>query len=300
MPVSREQVPTQEDINHWTHLSHIAVPALDAEVGILIGNNVPKATEPWEVVKSLGDGPYAVRSLLGWSIYGPLRGISFDDGQRPSVSSCCVSVVSNVDIKLSRVFNLDFSEDHVFEDEECLSVEDCQFLRMTEEGTVIGNRQHEVNLPLLTVSVPNSHALAVQQPKSMRKRFSYDPSFKMKNVSFNDDLIVKAKKTRFTTFVTNQVAVNRILSHFQDWFSLQSFVAWMLWTVKGLQRSLSKMVGSDPQTTSWVLFTSFLHSCEEAPWGSREWVDVSKLFSIVTLLDHITPADPPFINIRVD
>ena len=38
IPVSREQVLSQEDINGGTYLSHIAVPVLDAEVGILIGN----------------------------------------------------------------------------------------------------------------------------------------------------------------------------------------------------------------------------------------------------------------------
>ena len=87
MPVSRDQVPSQEDLNRWTYLSHIAVPALDAEVGILIGNNVPKATEPWEVVNSLGDGPYEVRFLLGWSVNGSLRYVSVEDGQCPLVSS---------------------------------------------------------------------------------------------------------------------------------------------------------------------------------------------------------------------
>ena len=42
MPVSREQVSSQEDINRWTYLSHIAVPALDAEIGILIEKQCTK------------------------------------------------------------------------------------------------------------------------------------------------------------------------------------------------------------------------------------------------------------------
>ena len=37
--------------------------------------------------------------------------------------------------------------------------------------------------------------------------------------------------------------LNRILSHFPNWFRLQRFVAWIHWTVKGLQRSLNKKVG---------------------------------------------------------
>ena len=193
MPVSREQVPSQDDINRWTYLSHIAVPALDAEVGILIGNNVPKATEPWEVVNSLGDGPYAVRSLLGWSINGPLRCVSVEDSQCPSVSSCRVQVVCNLDDQLNRFFNLDFSENHAFAEGKGLSVEDRQFLRMTEEGTVFRDGHYEVNLPLRnpTVFVPNNRALAVQRLKSIKKRFGSDPSYKMKYVNFIDDLFVK-------------------------------------------------------------------------------------------------------------
>ena len=109
----------------------------------------------------------------------------------------------------------------------------------------------------------------------------------------DNDPVLKKVVCSSTRKEENEV-LNRILSHFPNWFRLQRFVAWMRWTVKGLQRSLSKMVGSDSRTTSWVLFTSFLHSCEDASWGSREWVDVSKLFSIVTFFGSYHPCRYPF------
>ena len=74
LPVSRDQIPSQHDVDRWDYLSHIDIPYLDADIGILIGNNVPRAVEPWEVINSEGDGPYAVRTLLGWCVNGPLRG----------------------------------------------------------------------------------------------------------------------------------------------------------------------------------------------------------------------------------
>lgn len=49
---------------------------LDLDIGLLIGTNVPKALEPWEVIKSEGDGPYAVKMVLAWSVNGPLKGCS--------------------------------------------------------------------------------------------------------------------------------------------------------------------------------------------------------------------------------
>lgn len=39
---------------------------------MLIGANVPKAMEPWKVASSVSDGPYAVRTELGWTVNGPL------------------------------------------------------------------------------------------------------------------------------------------------------------------------------------------------------------------------------------
>ncbi|TWW62354.1 hypothetical protein D4764_04G0010010 [Takifugu flavidus] len=46
---------------------------MQAEVGLLIGANVPKAMEPLQVVNSVDNGPYAVRTILGWTVNGPLR-----------------------------------------------------------------------------------------------------------------------------------------------------------------------------------------------------------------------------------
>jgi len=41
---------------------------------MLIGTNAPKLLEPWEIVNSRGGGPYAIRTVLGWVINGPLNG----------------------------------------------------------------------------------------------------------------------------------------------------------------------------------------------------------------------------------
>ena len=33
---------------------------------------VPKALEPWTIINSQGNGPYAVKTSLGWTVNGPL------------------------------------------------------------------------------------------------------------------------------------------------------------------------------------------------------------------------------------
>ena len=48
------------------------LPRLDAEVGLMIDSNVPKALDPLDIKHSQGGGPYASRARVGWAVNGPL------------------------------------------------------------------------------------------------------------------------------------------------------------------------------------------------------------------------------------
>ena len=43
------------------------------DVGILIRCYCPRALKPREVIPGKGDDPYAIRTLLGWGIVGPVH-----------------------------------------------------------------------------------------------------------------------------------------------------------------------------------------------------------------------------------
>lgn len=66
MPVSKENIPTQEDLDKWSHRQGVRIPSINADVGLQIGT--AKALEPEEVIHSVNDGPYAVHTALGWSV----------------------------------------------------------------------------------------------------------------------------------------------------------------------------------------------------------------------------------------
>ncbi|XP_072035816.1 uncharacterized protein [Amphiura filiformis] len=72
IPVKVEDMVSKEDLTPWPYLQEITVPELrkGQRVDLLIGNNVPRALEPLEVIQSQHDGPYACRSALGWEIHG--------------------------------------------------------------------------------------------------------------------------------------------------------------------------------------------------------------------------------------
>lgn len=73
MPVTSSSIPNQNDLTQWAYLNKVQLPSISAKVELLVGTNAPKLLEPWEVINSQGEGPYAVKTLLGWVVNGPLR-----------------------------------------------------------------------------------------------------------------------------------------------------------------------------------------------------------------------------------
>ena len=46
LPVSKNSIPQQEDVSKYPYLKGIPLPKIDAPIGLLIRNDVPKALEP--------------------------------------------------------------------------------------------------------------------------------------------------------------------------------------------------------------------------------------------------------------
>ena len=79
LPVTVDDIPVQSDVERWFYLQGINLPCIDTDIEFLMGSDSPKVLESHEVLRSEDGGPYAVRTLLGWTINGPLG--------RPSKSS---------------------------------------------------------------------------------------------------------------------------------------------------------------------------------------------------------------------
>lgn len=108
IPVTKDNIPRQEDVDSWPHLKEVKLPTIQAEVGLLIGTNVPKAMEPLQVVSSVDDGPYAVRTILGWTVNGPLRGGS-DMRETNTLTGVTTNRISVA--KLEELWQLQFKQD---------------------------------------------------------------------------------------------------------------------------------------------------------------------------------------------
>ena len=73
IPVSKDEIPTQEDIDRWEYLQeYVHLQNINSEVELLIGANVPEALQPMQVISLQNGGPYASKVALGWVINGPV------------------------------------------------------------------------------------------------------------------------------------------------------------------------------------------------------------------------------------
>ena len=68
VPLSTAAIATQEGGNRLPHLKGIDIPRIEAEIGLLIGSNVPQAMQPKEVRESKNGRPFAMRTALGWML----------------------------------------------------------------------------------------------------------------------------------------------------------------------------------------------------------------------------------------
>ena len=87
LPVSPNLALSPDELKAWPHLQNISFPLVQGEVLLLIGLNAPEAFWVAEERRGATDQPYAVRTMLGWSIGGP----KFIGSQESSVSVNFVS-----------------------------------------------------------------------------------------------------------------------------------------------------------------------------------------------------------------
>ena len=83
VPANHEHIPTSDIARMWPHLETIAdqkETLRDCEIGLLIGYNCPTALTSREVISASNeDGPYGLRTDLGWSIVGIVDADSCED-----------------------------------------------------------------------------------------------------------------------------------------------------------------------------------------------------------------------------
>lgn len=198
MPVHRGNIPREKDLQGWAHLKSVHLPEIDAEVELLIGTNVPKCLEPMEVIHSVDGGPYAIRTILGWTVNGPLKGESeeaMDCGQ----TELSVNRVSVVDLEelWQKQFKTDFPECSV-DEQSGMSRDDHKFMELVTNSAEQVNGHYQINLPLRNkdLNMPNNRKIVEQRASCLKRRLQKDSSFHADYTAFMNDLVTKGYAER--------------------------------------------------------------------------------------------------------
>lgn len=197
IPVNQENIPTETDIKGIPYLNEVHIKPIKAEVGLLIGTNVPQAMEPLRVINSQGKGPYAVLTYLGWTINGPLCSTApMDEDGRPRIASNRISVAKLEEL-LRHQYNQDFSESAYNEKQEH-SFEDKKFLHVMNSSVKRKDGHYEIQLPFRhdNISMPNNRKVAEQRVLNLARRFQKDESFRKDYHGFMCDVLRKGHAER--------------------------------------------------------------------------------------------------------
>ena len=181
------------DLTQWPHLSDITFPDVDlSQVSLLIGQDVPEALIPLEVSRGNTGDPYAVRTLLGWCLNGPI-------GEQVSADACVNFLCSeqSLEEQVERFWKLEASEQQ--SDELALSVSDRRAIAMWEQSIKLSGGHYEMAIPFKArPNFPDNKAMASKRLQSLHRKLTMNPKILSDYKSGIDDVLSKGYATKLS------------------------------------------------------------------------------------------------------
>lgn len=171
LPISIASLPDQRELGKWGHLTDISLPRIDqGQVEILIGGDAPEAF--WVERRGKRGEPYAVRSILGWSIIGPTGKLDLAANANANVN---FQQTLSSEEQIERLWKTDFPE--------CgadiatgMSQEDRQALSMMDDSLQLDDGHYKLGLPWRDpeVHLPNNKPMAIKRLCHLRRKLESD------------------------------------------------------------------------------------------------------------------------------
>ncbi|XP_064632813.1 uncharacterized protein LOC135491092 [Lineus longissimus] len=190
------------DLSRWPHLDGIntALTADSdiAEIKVLIGVHVPQVYIQEEVrVGGLGE-PYAIKTLLGWSILGPLKtkqqaeSLNVNFLQFKDQDSCSMEdqMRQYVGIEESAIIGI----------KKGMSPEDRRVQTMFEKSTTLNDGRYEVGMLWKSPDtwLPSNQKAAEHRMTSLRRKLKNSADFHCKYKCFVDKLLDRGHARKLT------------------------------------------------------------------------------------------------------
>ena len=196
LPISLRGLPNNRDIYTWPHLAGIEIPEISSdEVMVLIGSDTPEAFWPLEERRGNRGEPYAIRSILGWTIQGPIkRQVNSYDAQvhfQQSTGDVLQQQIHNM-------WNAEFND--CPSQIKSMSVEDKRALQIMESTVTLEKDHYMVDLPFRdkSISLPNNRPLAYFRLNHLRKKLEKDEELRKKYKQQIEEYISKGYASEAT------------------------------------------------------------------------------------------------------
>ncbi|XP_043222567.1 uncharacterized protein LOC122381883 [Amphibalanus amphitrite] len=199
IPVKHEDMASSEDVDQCAQLRGIELPRIDAEIGLLIGNDCPEALQPVEIRRSRNGGPYAIRTDLGWVVQGP-RHNSLLDGRRVKVNRVQVDKMK-LDEMLVNMYDKEFPE-KISATEKGPSEEDRRWMeKVTRSCKRQANGHFQIGLPFRDTdpAMPNNKTCAQRRLVGLKKKLEKDVKFSQDYRKFMEDMFRKGHAEKVPT-----------------------------------------------------------------------------------------------------
>ena len=170
LPVSIDSMIDRESISNFSHLRDLSFPTIDStKVELLIGGNVPEVFFVEEQRLGGRKEPYGVKSILGWSLLGPVG--SSSDSHLTEVNFQKVDLFEQVE----KMWKTDFY-DSIFDNKAGKSVEDHQALKIFETSSVHDGERYHISLPWRdeTSKLENNISMALRRLQALKRRLLND------------------------------------------------------------------------------------------------------------------------------
>ena len=192
LPINKDDIPARSDVDAFPFLNEVPFEYVDADVGLLIGINVPEALRPLEIVNNDSTEPYASRHRLGWALNGPLT------GQKKEAHVHRIKVEDSITLedKLQHMWNHDYKDNSA--NEKSMSLEDQQWEKKVSASTTLREGHYEVPLPFREDDIlfPENRNQALQRLESTKKRLTANEKFRNEYSLFMSLMIEKGYMER--------------------------------------------------------------------------------------------------------
>tara|TARA_B110000881_G_scaffold142907_1_gene126249 strand:- start:157 stop:5301 length:5145 start_codon:yes stop_codon:yes gene_type:complete len=174
IPINSGDIITKEDLVPWPYLQGIDLPEVSdgSQVELLIGNNVPRALEPIEMIHSHGDGPFASKTILGWEVHGLIKNTT------TNLTSVHKITAQDLHQELIDMYDRDYVERKV-DDAPQPSIEDSLFMNKAESSVRLKKGHYEIELPFRNdnIKLPNNMIMAENRAAHLKRKFVRNPKF---------------------------------------------------------------------------------------------------------------------------